>query len=160
MDRVERALTGLIQRAQNVRLYGAGEPQLLERSAYRMLGVIYDRGPLRLTDLAIEFALDLSTVSRQLATLERAGLAYRYRDPADQRAYLLATTEAGRTAFERTREARRRALHEILDAWPASDVDMFAALLDRFHAELRVRSSRHESATGRAAALPASGGRA
>src|SRR5690606_7918928 len=108
VDRVERALTGLIQRAQNVRLYGAGEPQLLERSAYRMLGVIYDRWPLRLTDLAIEFALDLSTVSRQLATLERAGLAYRYRDPADQRPYILRANPRGQLA-RAERDPRRLA---------------------------------------------------
>jgi len=161
-DRVERELTALIQRAEKVRLYGAGMPQLLERAAYRMLGLLYDRGPLRLTDLATEFALDLSTVSRQLATLEKAGLVHRYRDPADQRAYLLAITAAGRQAFERTRGARRQALREILDAWPAGDVDTFAELLERFNAALRARSARPDESApaSRAATLSPPGRRA
>ena len=107
-----------------------------------VLGRLHDHGPSRPTDLATAFALDLSTVSRQLATLERAGLAYRYRDPADQRAYLLAITAAGREAFEHTRSVRRQALRDILESWPASDVDTFAGLLERFNAELRARSPR------------------
>ena len=140
VERVERELTFLVRRAQSVHLQDAAGPRLLDRSAYTMLGHLYDEGPLRLTDLAHVFGLDLSTVSRQVATLQAAGWVRRHRDPTDRRAFLLATTLTGRDALRRTRAHRRQRLHDVLATWPAGDVEVLAGLLERLNADLRHRS--------------------
>lgn len=136
VERVERELTLLVRRGQKVHLHDQGGLRVLERSAYTVLGRIHDDGPLRLSDLAAAFALDLSTLSRQVTALQAAGLIRRDRDPADRRAWLLAATPAGRDAVQRTRALRRRTLNDVLATWPGHDVEILADLLERFNVDL------------------------
>jgi DNA-binding MarR family transcriptional regulator len=81
--------------------------------------------------------LDVSTVSRQVAALQAAGLICRAPDPSDGRAALLTVTPTGRDVLERTRAQRRQILHDVLAGWPAQDVELFAGLLAKFNADLR-----------------------
>lgn len=155
MERVERELTFLLRQAQKVHLHDAAGPRLLDRSAYTMLGHLHDQGPSRPTDLADAFRLDLSTVSRQVATLQAAGLVRRHQDPADRRAFLLATTPAGADALRRTRAHRRQRLREVLASWPETDVDLLADLLERFNADLRQRHAEDDRSRVTASAPPA-----
>src|SRR5579875_1219901 len=89
---VERVLTRLIRQANRPswwrRLATAGGVSL-ERVEYATLARIEEasgRGGARLTDLAEAMGLDISTVSRQVRTVEAAGLVERRCDPVDQRA--------------------------------------------------------------------------
>jgi DNA-binding MarR family transcriptional regulator len=91
-----------------------------------------DEGPLRLTELAENLGVDVSTVSRQVAALERSGLVARTRDASDGRATQLATTTEGRRVVRRLRQARREALSDIFGSWDPDDLATFALLLDRF----------------------------
>ncbi len=136
VERVEDELTLLVRRAQRVHLHNEGGLRLLERSVYNVLGRVHDEGVVRLSELAAAFTLDVSTVSRQVATLQAAGLIRRDPDPSDGRAALLTVTPAGRDVLERTRAQRRRMLHDVLAAWPAQDVELFADLLARFNADV------------------------
>jgi DNA-binding MarR family transcriptional regulator len=138
VKQVEEELTLLMCRAQRVRLHNEGaELRLVERSAYNVLGRVHDEGVVRLSELAATFMLDVSTVSRQVAALQAAGLIRRAPDPSDGRAALLTVTPTGRDVLERTRAQRRQILHDVLADWPAQDVELFAGLLAKFNADLR-----------------------
>ncbi|WFB10173.1 MarR family winged helix-turn-helix transcriptional regulator [Streptomyces sp. LX-29] len=56
---------------------------------------LWDHGPQRQSELIKLLDLDPSTVSRMVQRLEQAGFVCRAPDPADRRAALVRTTEAG-----------------------------------------------------------------
>lgn len=136
LERVERELTRLVRRAQRVHLHTEGPVQPLERSAYTILGFLHDEGPMRNAALAALLHLDASTVSRQVAALQRAGLIAREVDPDDGRACRLRLTPGGQRAVASTRLARRSALRELIGSWPEGDQQALAVLLERLNAGL------------------------
>ncbi|MFH9863693.1 MarR family winged helix-turn-helix transcriptional regulator [Streptomyces sp. NPDC017202] len=102
--------------------------------SYTLLGHLEDSGGRRATDLAAHYALDKSTVSRQVSALERAGLIERRRDPADHRVHVLHLTDAGRAILAQVTESRRAAFRERLAGWPEDDLERFAEYLARYNA--------------------------
>lgn len=136
LERIERELTILVRRTQRVHLSTEGMAHSLERSAYAILGLLHDEGPLRSSVVAANFRVDPSTVSRQLAALQDAGLVVRAADPDDGRATRLSLTPRGRQTLQATRRARRSLVRGLLATWPGSDRDTFALLLERFNAGL------------------------
>ncbi|MFJ5733171.1 MarR family winged helix-turn-helix transcriptional regulator [Streptomyces paradoxus] len=102
--------------------------------SYTLLGHLEESGGCRATDLAAHYALDKSTVSRQVAGLERAGLIERRPDPADQRVQVLHLTRSGRDILAQVTESRRAAFRERLAGWPAEDLNRFAEYLVRYNA--------------------------
>lgn len=136
LDLVEREMTRLVRRAQHVTLHTDAPGPPLERSAYTILGLLNDHGPMRNTALAELLHLDGSTVSRHVAALQRAGLIAREPDPDDGRAARLRLTATGQRAVESTRLARRGALRELIGSWPEEDRQALATLLGRLNAGL------------------------
>ncbi|MDG9719669.1 MarR family winged helix-turn-helix transcriptional regulator [Streptomyces sp. DH24] len=102
--------------------------------SYTLLGHLEERGGCRATDLAAHYALDKSTVSRQVSALERAGLVERRRHTEDHRVQVLHLTEAGRRILAQVTESRRAAVRQRLTDWPAEDLERFAAYLLRYNA--------------------------
>ena len=139
LERIERELTHLVQRAQRVHLHAESSGQPLERSAYLILGRLRDEGPLRNGALAALRGLDASTVSRHVAALQQSGLIAREADPEDGRACRLRLTETGHRAVAATRKARRGLVRELLSSWSAEDRRTLAALLERLNAGLDAR---------------------
>jgi DNA-binding MarR family transcriptional regulator len=135
-QRIEQQLTMLFRRAQRVHIMGTQEGMDLDRSAYAILCRLDDEGPQRLGALASVFGLDPSTITRQVQSLERAGLAERNTDEHDRRVSMLSLTESGLAAVQATRQHRRGQLHELLSDWSEDDVGAFAALLERFNDSL------------------------
>lgn len=131
--RIEQQLTMLFRRAQRVHMMGSQAGIDLDRSAYAILCRLDDEGAQRLGALASVFRLDPSTITRQVQSLERAGLAERSTDPRDRRVSLLALTDSGREAVQATRGHRREQLHELLSDWDTADMETFASLLERFN---------------------------
>lgn len=105
----------------------------LERAAYTLLARIVTDGPLRLSTLACALVLDLSTVSRQVAALESAGLVARTTDPADRRASVIAATETGREAFARNRRRWVAALRDLMADWTPQERREFTRLFARLN---------------------------
>lgn len=101
----------------------------VEKATLVLLGQIARQEPVRLSTLACELAVELSTVSRKAAELEREGLVERSGDETDKRAHVLALTEAGRSLLERARAARRELLQELTAGWTAEERQIFARLL-------------------------------
>ncbi len=125
----------------------------LELPAAALLAALDERGRSRPSSLAEALHLDLSSVSRQVAALEREGWIVRERDPEDSRASLLELTPAGESVLARVRAARTSQLAALLPGWTADELSDFAASLHRFRTAL---SSGTPGTPGRpAAARPA-----
>lgn len=97
-----------------------------------VLGKLVHSGPIRVVDLADQLCHDQSTVSRQVASLVKAGLIERQADPDDGRASLLVTTEAGQERFRRIAELRGQLFAPLVADWTPAERDSFLHLLSRF----------------------------
>ncbi|AET68008.1 transcriptional regulator [Desulfosporosinus orientis DSM 765] len=109
------------------------KPGTIERSAHLLLGQIISQGPAGVKALAEEFQLDISTVSRQAAALEKKGYVYRIPDPLDKRAYSLQITELGMKELMNHKQKRLADLEELLNDWSAEDCEAFGQLLKKFN---------------------------
>lgn len=92
VDTIQRELTAFARRA---RATAARLHPELPLVSYTLLAHIDDSQGCRATDLAAHYMLDKSTVSRQLAVLEKLGLVERRPAADDQRVQVLHPTEAG-----------------------------------------------------------------
>ena len=89
---------------------------------------------MRASALAASVQADLSTVSRQVATLVGRGLLERRADQLDGRACLLAVTDAGRAAIAEHEQGRQAFFDEVLTGWSTEEMRQFARQLERFTA--------------------------
>ncbi|MFY1635707.1 MarR family winged helix-turn-helix transcriptional regulator [Solwaraspora sp. WMMB335] len=118
----------------------------LERAAYTLLVRIAGDQPDRLSVLAEDLGLDISTVSRQVAALEAAGLATRAADPSDRRASVITPTEHGREVYARNRAIWVNAVRELLTDWTPQQRCEFSALLGRLIDSITTRYGGTEPA--------------
>jgi DNA-binding MarR family transcriptional regulator len=131
VETIQREMTIFARRARASA--GRMHPEL-SLVSYTLLGHLEERGGCRATDLAAHYALDKSTVSRQVAALERAGLIERRLDPEDHRVQVLHLTETGRTLLAQVTDSRRAAFRARLADWPEEDLTRFADYLVRYNA--------------------------
>jgi DNA-binding MarR family transcriptional regulator len=127
-------LGAFLRRAERFRhgVQFQADGRLLERASYGLLARITE-GPARLSALAADLSVDLSTVSRQVATLESAGLVRRTADPTDRRASLIEATETGVTVFTQNREKWLGALRGLLADWTPAERQEFSRLFARLN---------------------------
>ncbi|MGA5420832.1 MarR family winged helix-turn-helix transcriptional regulator [Streptomyces lavendulocolor] len=133
VDTIQRELTAFARRA---RATAARLHPELSLVSYTLLAHIDAQQGCRATDLAAHYLLDKSTVSRQVATLEKLGLVERRPDPADHRVQVLHPTEAGTRVLSSTQASRRAAYQERLADWSTEDLDRFAAYLIRYNGSM------------------------
>ncbi len=143
--RLEREIALLLRRSRAIstRLAGELHPEL-DGSAYGLLALLQDAGPLRAGDLVARLGLDKSTVSRQVAHLVDLGLVERTADPVDGRAQVLTPSAEGSARLARIRETRRVRWEADLDDWPAEDVATLAELLARLNGIGEAREAEAE----------------
>ncbi|MGI5163380.1 MarR family winged helix-turn-helix transcriptional regulator [Spirillospora sp. CA-253888] len=98
--------------------------------SYSLLAHIQEKGGCRAADLAAYFMLDKSTVSRQIAALERLGMVER---EAEGAARILRPTARGREALADATRRRQEAFQDRLDDWSDADLADFAAYLVRYN---------------------------
>ena len=132
VETIQREMTAFARRARASA--GRMHPEL-SLVSYTLLGHLEESGGCRATDLAAHYALDKSTVSRQVAALERAGLIDRRQDPAGPPGPG-APPHRRRTAHPRPghREPPRARSTSGSREWPAGDLERFAAYLVRYNA--------------------------
>ena len=106
----------------------------LDRLALMLLGTLSHCGPSRLSALAERCGFDPSTVSRQVADLEKEGLLERTTDPGDRRAVLLKASPKGKRLLQRLEAGRRQRMQRMLGDWTEQEISTFAALLGRLNA--------------------------
>ncbi|MFD9288262.1 MarR family winged helix-turn-helix transcriptional regulator [Streptomyces sp. NPDC060030] len=130
LEVIQRELTAFARRARST---AARLHPDLPLVPYTLLAHIDYRHGCRATDLAAHYMLDKSTVSRQVATLEKLGLVERRPDPDDQRIQVLHPTAAGTEALASTQASRRAAYRERLGEWTPGDLEQFAQYLLRYN---------------------------
>lgn len=127
LDRIEIELAILYRRISN-RKHGN-----LDRSAYLLLHQINSYGAAGVKALADEFHLDVSTVSRQTASLEQKGYVSRTPDPSDRRAYFLQITELGRRELLESKKSRTERIEHLIRDWSEEEQRIFGDLLAKLN---------------------------
>ena len=105
----------------------------LDRASYLAARTVEATGPISLKDLATRLGVDASTMTRQVATMESAGLLHRYVDPDDGRVSLLELSPAGRRKMRTVRRARRERIRDLFAGWSQREQLEFGRLLGRFN---------------------------
>jgi DNA-binding MarR family transcriptional regulator len=113
----------------------------LDVASYTVLVTISDLerslpGGVRAIDVADTLGLHKSTMSRNIAVLERLGLVTREPSPEDARARILTITAPGRGSLDAAISARRARVSSILGRWSANDVRDLARLLGQLNDDL------------------------
>lgn len=107
----------------------------LDRAQYLLLLALRD-GPRTSGDLAAALGLDHSTVTRQIAALEKGGLITRRPNPRDRRSALIGASVEGRTRCDTMQALRLARLEAMLAGWDEADRQRFASDIARFSALL------------------------
>jgi DNA-binding MarR family transcriptional regulator len=135
-DRVAHELVMLIRLVKRVGAHRAEAE--LESAAFPVLAHLAVDGPQRSGEIAAAMCADPSTISRQVASLVKAGLVERRADPGDGRATLLATTTDGARVLDLERRRRAAQLATALSGWTPEHRTQLAELLSRFVTDLQV----------------------
>jgi DNA-binding MarR family transcriptional regulator len=91
-----------------------GSTERLSRTSTSVLALLRDRGPQRITALAVAERIAQPSMTALVARLERDGYVTRSADPDDGRAALIALTDGGRDVLARFRSERAALLEEHL----------------------------------------------
>jgi DNA-binding MarR family transcriptional regulator len=108
----------------------------VDRAGYLAMRVLDDMGPVSTNALAHALHLDASTVTRQIAALERGGFIERRPDPADGRSATIALTSAGHESMRELEQERRRGIEALVRDWGGADQVGLAAGLARLNSAL------------------------
>ncbi len=137
VERLERKVSMLLRRARSMlrALAGRVHPDI-DAGNYTVLLTISRAGPLRLVDLADEFGLDKSTMSRQVTALQSLGQVRRRPDPQDGRAFLLELSDDGRRRLDEVMRSRHEVWQERLASWSTQEIADLADGLTRLAATL------------------------
>jgi DNA-binding MarR family transcriptional regulator len=106
----------------------------LSPSLSAALATVERHGPLTPSELAERERIKRPTATRIVANLERLGLVTRTQDPADGRAWLVATTPEGRELLRRLRTRKNAYLAKRLrdlDPDEVATLERAAAILER-----------------------------
>jgi DNA-binding MarR family transcriptional regulator len=104
----------------------------LDRALFPLLVSIERLGPIGVVELADRVGRDYTTVSRQVAKLERLGLVGRRNSANDRRVREAVVSADGKAMTDRIDVARERLGLAVFRTWEERDVDEFARLLRRF----------------------------
>jgi DNA-binding MarR family transcriptional regulator len=131
----------------------------LERAHYLLL-LRLRQGPAGVSALAASLALDDSTVTRQVAAMQRLGLVTKLANPADGRGALIEPTAEGAARAEAMQAVRLERIAALFAGWPEADRAQLATLLGRVNRQLAetlatLDSARHVPADGAPSQPPA-----
>lgn len=131
---LEIELAVMVQRLRRVIRRRAEElhPDLSAR-AYMILSYLYNRGPVRASDLVTDFVVDKGAISRQVQQLVDIGLIERVSDPDDGRAHLLMLPESTRQRLREQAADRRRRLDQKIGGWSEDEIASFVAHLRAYN---------------------------
>jgi DNA-binding MarR family transcriptional regulator len=101
--------------------------------AYTALSYIEARPDTRSADIAADWGLDKSTLSRQINQLVAADLLVRTGERPGRRGQQLELTPSGRHALDAAAESIRARLIGALQTWTDHDVRTFTKLMIRFN---------------------------
>lgn len=116
---------------QAIRKLRAPDDPELSANAMPLLWVVQRLQPTRVSDVAAELGLAVSTMSRRLEPLVQRGWLEAAPDPSDQRAHRLSLTTAGKNALRADRRRKMTRYTELLDAETRSQLPEMATFFSR-----------------------------
>lgn len=128
---IASAVVDLVRQLHGIKARLATGPEA-DHSPLFLLVKIVHTGPQRASALADLVGADPSTVSRQVASLVKAGFVTRQADPNDGRACLLVPTDLGLAKVEEYKDRQAMAMAPIVGDWSAEDRADFIRLLRRY----------------------------
>jgi DNA-binding MarR family transcriptional regulator len=110
--------TGLLQgkayRALSHHLTQALFPYKLSIPEWKLLGQLYEKGEMRLAELADLLDVRPPLVTKLVDSLEARGMLLRIRDPEDSRARLISATREGKLVIPKAEHAVKQAMVALL----------------------------------------------
>lgn len=103
---------------------------------WRVLAALWSNGDQSLNSLADLTSVEISTLSRQVASLVKAGLVSRNKSAIDWRSINIGLTEQGRHVVERLLPAVERHERVAFDGISAGDARRLRLLLNKVHANI------------------------
>lgn len=134
-ERVSVGLIRLMKLLQAMRQHAPRIHPAVDATAYPILFNLAAE-PRRVSVLAEVVHSDVSTVSRQVSTLEGHGLVDKVSDPADGRAQVVQLSDEGKTLLDGIRQQRTEWFRELMGEWTPEEASAFAGYLERFGADL------------------------
>ena len=113
----------------------------LDRALFPLLSTIDRRGPIGVVDLADLVGRDHTTVSRQVAVLQRRKLISRQRSPEDGRSQKAVITDKGKQIIASLDAARERLAETVLARWTRRDLQDLVRLMRRLADDLNAWQS-------------------
>ncbi|EAY2465469.1 winged helix-turn-helix transcriptional regulator [Salmonella enterica] len=104
----------------------------LDRALFSILISIERLGPIGVVELAERAGRDYTTVSRQVAKLEKLGLVIRQHNAVDRRIREAVISPTGRAMTERIDAAREQMGNVIFKGWSQDELDIFVRLMQKF----------------------------
>lgn len=138
IETIEHEIIVLMRRADFKRTLD-GKSNSLDRSGYLLLDGLLKHGPTSFRALSALLQLDISTVSRQINTLEKKEYVERVADKLDRRVSMLSLTEKGRDALLSAKKDRKMAYSDMLSDWTTEEKEIFADLLSRLNHKIEQR---------------------
>jgi DNA-binding MarR family transcriptional regulator len=117
----------------------------LDRALFPLLVGIERFGPIGVVDLAERAGRDHTTVSRQVAKLERLRLVKRRASQGDRRVREATITNKGRVISDALDAARKRLATSILAQWSEHDLHDLVRLVSRFAGDALAWSSNQRA---------------
>ncbi|HWE89658.1 MAG TPA: MarR family winged helix-turn-helix transcriptional regulator [Pseudonocardiaceae bacterium] len=111
----------------------ADAPLGLDRAGYVLLRTLERIGPASINAIAMAVGLDGSTVTRQVAAMNRLGLVERTTNPGDRRSCIISPTATGHEAMQDVVLTRRANLASVTSDWSDDDRNMLGRLLARLN---------------------------
>ncbi|MDO4262171.1 MAG: MarR family transcriptional regulator [Eubacteriales bacterium] len=102
----------------------------------RTLQVLRERGAMSQRELSDLCMLDVTTMSRNLDKLERAGLLTRQPNPSCRRSFLICLTEEGQKRAKRVQEIFRELDDRLRGDLQEKELDVLCGLLERLEENL------------------------
>lgn len=124
--RASRALVGIAAASL------AGLEDVVTVPQFRVLMMIYTRGPLNLAAVAAGLDVNPSNASRTCDRLLKAGLLNRRESEVDRRHVTLTLTPSGRRLVDKVTRRRRTAIERILRDMSPAERDALAEVLGAF----------------------------
>lgn len=108
----------------------------LDRALFPLLVGIERVGPIGVVELADRVGRDYTTVSRQVAKLESAGLIQRQEGAVDRRVREATVTPKGKAMTDAVDVAREEIGRGIFASWDPHDFEELVRLMGKFAADL------------------------
>ena len=116
----------------NVRAAQRFDPAM-QPAAFHIVRRLYSYGPASAATLAEATAMDRSSVSRLIKSLEQAGYVRKEASPEDGRSVLLSLTASGRERTEQALKEKETVFYERISHWEEGQLAAFIGMLRDFN---------------------------